>query len=298
MPSRQEIDQEIAALGSPFDIVRRKYAKQLQEHTGRNVFIYAMKPPHGAIWNDDVQGFMAAQHQLSGADLDLIIHSTGGSSEAAEQIVSYLRQKYDHIRVIVPLYAMSAATMIACAADEIVMGRQSALGPVDPQFLTPSGPMPAHAIVDEFERALDQIRNDPKTAAFWVPKLSVLQHGYFSVAKTVIERAESLCREWLNSYMKLAPEKATDIAQWLASKEHGSHGKPIAVADAEARGLKISRLEHDQVLQDMVLSVFHCTMLTLERTPCAKFVENHLGKGFFQMQLPGIPQIQAQPPTK
>ena len=51
-----------------------------------------------------VQGFMAAQHELPGGKLDLIIHSTGGSLQAAEQIVSYVRQKYDHVRVIVPLF--------------------------------------------------------------------------------------------------------------------------------------------------------------------------------------------------
>ena len=48
--------------------------------------------------------------------LDLIIHSPGGSVEAAEQIVNYLRAKYAHIRAIIPHSAMSAATMIACAA--------------------------------------------------------------------------------------------------------------------------------------------------------------------------------------
>ena len=88
---------------------------------------------------DDLQGFMAAQHELKGPDLDLIVHSPGGSSEAAEQIVRYLRSRYSYIRVIVPLQAMSAGTMIACAADEIVMGRESALGPVDPQFQLPGG---------------------------------------------------------------------------------------------------------------------------------------------------------------
>src|SRR6267378_2613708 len=154
-----------------------------------------MKPQDG-IWIDDVQGFMAAQHDLKGEKLDLIIHSTGGSGEAAEQIDNYLRQKYSHIRVIVPLYAMSAATMIACAADEIVMGRQSALGPIDPQFLTATGPMPAHAIVQEFQLAIEQIKQDRQAAAFWVPKLSVLPHGHYAHALAAIDRASSLVQDW------------------------------------------------------------------------------------------------------
>lgn len=172
MYSRDSIQREIQQEASAVDRKRREFLAKLRQHTEgsqeteRNIILYAMKPPHGAIWVDDVQGFMAAQHELKGDKLDLIIHSSGGSSEAAEQIVSYLRQKYSHIRVIVPLYAMSAATMIACAADEIVMGRQSALGPIDPQFLTGTGPMPAHAIVKEFELAVEQIKKDSASGGF------------------------------------------------------------------------------------------------------------------------------------
>ena len=83
-------------------------------------------------------------HGLTGKELDLILHSPGGSLEAAEQIVTYLRSKYDNIRAIVPQNAMSAATMIACACDEIMMGKHSALGPIDPQITVPTQVGPFH----------------------------------------------------------------------------------------------------------------------------------------------------------
>jgi hypothetical protein len=185
---------------------------------------------------------------------------------------------------------MSAATMIACAADEVLMGRQSALGPIDPQFLTAAGAMPAHAIIHEFQIALEQIKADPKTAAFWVPKLSVLPHGYYSLARISIERAKALVGDWLERYMRLDQAKANQLAEWLASPEHGSHGKPISITEATAHGLNIKALEENQTLQDLVLAVFHSTMLTFEGTLCLKFVENHLGRGFFQM-MPQVPQV-------
>jgi serine dehydrogenase proteinase len=298
--SRQGLAQEIVAAGSPFDVVRRRCLRQLNEYTKRNTILYAMRPQHASIVTDDIQGFMAAIHDLKGDDLDLILHSPGGSSEAAEQIVNYLREKFKNIRVIVPLYAMSAATMIACSADEIIMGRQSAIGPVDPQFVTQNGLMPAHAIIDEFDTALAQIKEDPKAAVFWVPKLSTLQHGYYSQAKTVLERAETLCRDWLKRFMKLDEPKADQIAKWLASSKHGSHGKPISAVDADSEGLNVTLLENDQDLQDLVLAVFHCTMLTLEGTACFKFIENHLGKGYFQImqQGPQLIQIPQAPPIQ
>ncbi len=101
--------------------------------------------------------------------LDLILHSPGGSPTAAEGIVTYLRSRFEHIRVIVPNLAMSAATMVSCAADVIVMGKHSFLGPIDPQLLlsTPLGmrSVPAQAILDQFDRAQRESVSPEKFAA-------------------------------------------------------------------------------------------------------------------------------------
>jgi hypothetical protein len=108
---------------------------------------------------------MESCHAVQGRALDLVVHSPGGSATAAEQIVNYLRTQFDSIRVIVPLQAKSAATMIALGADEIVMGRFSELGPIDPQIFVPipggQGRFaPAHAILRDFKRAKDEITQD------------------------------------------------------------------------------------------------------------------------------------------
>ena len=72
---------------------------------------------------------------LSSSKLDLIVHSPGGSAEVTEALVSYIRTKFADVRVIVPQAAMSAATMLACSANTIMMGKHSFLGPIDPQFI-------------------------------------------------------------------------------------------------------------------------------------------------------------------
>ena len=143
-----------------FDGIRRKYLVLLHKHTGRNVILYASKwtqpdvipGPLISIVDEDLQGIMEVIHHLSGPNLDLIMHSPGGSLTAAESLVLYLRSKFKHIRVIVPQLAMSAATMIACAADAIILGKHSFLGPIDPQVTvsTKLGQrmIPAQAILD------------------------------------------------------------------------------------------------------------------------------------------------------
>jgi len=86
-----------------------------------------------AVEGGDVHALMEVCHNVPETELDLLIHSPGGSPEAAEQMVNYLRSQFDYIRAIVPLQAKSAATMIALGCDEVVLGEHSELGPIDPQ---------------------------------------------------------------------------------------------------------------------------------------------------------------------
>ena len=178
MPTWSEIAVEINGARAQnqlnaFDLIRRKYLTLLSAHTGRNTILYATnwiqpgKDPWTVSINDeDIQGLMEVIHGLRGENLDLILHSPGGQPEAAAGIVSYLRSKFSNIRVIIPLEAMSAATMISCAANRIVMGRHSFIGPIDPQFIIrdQNGMMtsvPAQAILDQFKLAREECR-DPK----------------------------------------------------------------------------------------------------------------------------------------
>ena len=157
MPDWSEIIREIqhSEIATTFDVVRRKYLRELSEYTKRNVIAYYSswlnKPTAQNLdINDaDMNGFMNCVHNMDcSKGLDLILHTPGGSPAAAEAIVNYLREKFNFdIRVIVPHLAMSAGTMIACAAKEIVMGLQSSLGPIDPQF----NGVPAYNIMSEFQ---------------------------------------------------------------------------------------------------------------------------------------------------
>ena len=108
---------------------------------------------------------------MKGPELDLFVHSPGGSAEAAARIVGYLRSKYTHIRVIVPLAAMSAATMVALASNEIVMGKHSQLGPIHPQLVTPTGYAPARAVIEQFNQAKKEIAANPSVVGAWAPML-------------------------------------------------------------------------------------------------------------------------------
>lgn len=303
MPARSEIQAEITAAQ---DKVRRKYLKQLANHTSTDSILYASAFTSKRVPNlpgyvlsvtiEDIQGFMAAVHGLSGPNLDLILHSPGGSLEAAEQIVNYLRAKFTKIRAIIPQNAMSAATMIACACDEIVMGKESALGPIDPQITLPgpNGPftVAAHSVLREFQFAQQSVANDPRVAPLWVSKIKDYPVGLLDLCDQTISVSKERVRTWLGQYMFKGEAdgqaKANEIAEWLGTAtNHKTHGRPISITEAQAKGLKITPLESDQKVQDLVLSVFHAMCITFETTGCVKLIENQHEKGWYVALAPG-----------
>lgn len=306
MPTWSEILTELkmeSAQGNsaPFDSVRRKYLSLLSAHTNRNVILYASAftqksgaPELQSVTEEDVQGMMEVSHGLDKEKpVDLIIHSPGGSPEAAEGIVEYLHAQFPEVRVVIPQIAMSAATMIACSGSSIVMGKHSNLGPVDPQLIinSPSGPTsnPAKAIIDQFYKALKEVNEPDKQA--WAILLNQYGPSIITQCENYIKMSEALVRDWLNRFMFKNESAQTknstinSIASFLANHDNfKSHGRHISREKAEKIGLRIEHLEDDAVFQDLLLSVFHATTHTFSSTPAMKIIENQKGKAFIKIQ--------------
>lgn len=307
MPTWGEILAELTRLkesgtapaGSHLDVVRRKYLASLAAVSKRSVILYATRwtqgrgtPDELSITPEDVTGFMEVVHGLPDDGLDLILHSPGGSAEATEALVTYLRSKFRDIRVIVPHAAMSAATMLSCAANRIVMGKHSFIGPIDPQFIVQGelGVMsvPAHAILEQFALAKQECAN-PALLPAWLPMLRQYGPALIVQCQLAMQLAETLVADWLATYMFAgAPdggELAAGVARSLANHaQFRSHGRFIGRDQATKLGLRIEALEADQALQDAVLSVFHATVHTFTQTRAAKLIENHQGKAFIKLQ--------------
>lgn len=301
MPIWSEILTELAKTrdqggNTDFDRVRRKYLAELHRHTGAAVILYASgwlqkteaPPAIVSIGDEDIQALMEVSQGLTGDRLDLIMHSPGGSPEAAEAIVSYLRQRFSHIRLIVPQLAMSAATMIACATDEIILGKHSFLGPTDPQILLPTSlglrQVPAQAVLDQFDRALEECAEPAKLSA-WLPMLGQYGPDLLVQCESALDMSKELVKTWLKMYMfkDVADrvKRAESISKWLADHGHfKSHSRHISRDEVARRGLAVAYLEQDPTLQDLALSVFHATTHTFAGTSAAKIVESHTGRAF------------------
>lgn len=287
---------QFSPVGQPnFDLVRRKYLTQLYALTGRATIVYSTDWLSGnqassSITLEDMAAMMEVCKDLGQGPLDLILHSPGGSAEAADSIVKYLRKQFSEIRVFVPLAAMSAATMLALAADRIVMGKHSQLGPIDPQRVTPQGAIPARAILDQFERAKEECSKDPSVLGAWFPMLQQYGPALLMQCENAEELGKRLVREWLKQYMfageKSAASKAKKISEFFGDHRiHKSHGLGIDRDLARKYGVLIDDLEANPALQDAVLSVHHATFHTFAG-PAVKIVENQLGRAFVKINQP------------
>lgn len=297
MPSFNHVLQAIAEkqrAGSPnpFDDVRREYISALSQHTNRNVICYYsawLSAPAGtanlSIDDMDKNGLMNAVSSMDcSRGLNLLLHTPGGSITAAESLVYYLKQKFGNdIRAIVPQMAMSAGTMIACACKDIYMGHQSSIGPFDPHVRGTS----AFSVFDEFRRATEDIKKFPHTIPLWQSMLQKYPPAFLEDCERSIELARQLVPEWLRSGMfneLNEPEQNQLIEKVMAAlnnpKETKEHSRHIHYQQARDIGLKVTLLEHDQGLQEQVLSVHHAFMATLLSTRTAKIIENNHNAAF------------------
>jgi hypothetical protein len=117
---------------------RKVQLKRISKLRGRDVLVFAADINKNiqqiSIDYSDLLPFTDQLSNLKGKQLDLILETPGGSGEVAEDLVKAMRSQFEDVAVIVPGYAKSAGTIMAMAADEILLGPHSGLGPIDAQI--------------------------------------------------------------------------------------------------------------------------------------------------------------------
>ena len=290
-PKKDEAGNDIPGL--TIDELRHKYLLKLSENTGRNVIAYYSgwlkngKSQNVDINDSDITGFMNSINNMDcSKGLDLILHTPGGSPTATEGIVKYLHKKFENnIRVIVPQMAMSAGTMLACSANEILMGSHSYLGPIDPQF----GGIPAYNIVSEFREAKEDVETNPKSKEFWKLQLEKYPPAFLYTVIDAINLSSNLAGEWLTHFMfsglsnTEAKKRSKKILNTL-NNNNKSHARHFSFDDCLNMGLSVKSLEEDQQLQELVLSVHHSFIITLDISPATKIIENQMEARYITSQ--------------
>jgi ClpP class serine protease len=168
---------------------------------------------------DDSEGVLRAiRESPPGRRIEIILHTPGGMVLAAQQIAAALADHDQHVTAVIPHYAMSGGTLIALAADEIVIDAHAALGPVDPQL----GKYPAVSLVEVAGLPGD---HDDETLIM------------ADVGRKALVQVEAFTRRLLERHLR--PEEAREIAQLLSSGVW-THDQPLQARDLEALGLPVT----------------------------------------------------------
>lgn len=313
MPNWNQVFVEIQQLQiqslQATNIIRKKYLEALHKKTGRNIIAYYsgwLSKPGVAlseINDEDKNGFMTTIHGLDRKlGLDLILHTPGGGIAATQSIVNYLQKMFGHdIRAIVPQIAMSAGTIIACCCKEIWMGKQSNLGPIDPQLRG----IPAHGVVQEFNRAMKEIKKDVSRIVIWQQIIGQYRPTFLGQCENAIDWSNSFVEQQLAegmfSTLPNRKNKAKTVTKALSNyPKNKTHDRHFDADECETIGLTIKHLESDPELQDLVLTVHHCYMNMMMNTVAYKVIENHNGTALAKNAVvpsPPTPGQKAEQPT-
>lgn len=170
---------------------------------------------------EDAQTIIAAIKETpKERPIDLVLHTPGGLVLAAMQIARAVEAHPAKVRVFVPVFAMSGGTLIALAADEIILGEFSVLGPIDPQLMG----LPAASIV---------AARDAKSA----DKVFDLTHVLADVSEKALAQVKRGAVELMTPRMELA--KAKKLAEKLAGG-HWTHDYALTAEEAASIGLPVT----------------------------------------------------------
>ena len=305
MTSWQDIQREIFKDKSKdkpngnFDGVRRSKYDLVKKITGRPLLIYAtaflnpvklqLASHFMTIDLSDKDGFYEIIRNIDSDEVDIFLHSPGGTAEATESIVEILRNKFKIIRFIITGVAKSAATMMALSGNSIMMDKSAEMGPIDPQVRVRERFSPAGSIIEQFDRAGEELKDDPSRLPVWLPILQEFAPALLVECENYINLSKKLVIKWLSKYMfqnkSDAKKRSKKIADFLSDEKRNlSHARRIDAEKLKDKGVIIELLEKQQSnLQDAIRQLHFSIMATFDGTGAVKIFENSEGAALIRM---------------
>lgn len=260
----------------------------------RPVFVFASDLRNGkapiAIDYGDIVPFSDRLAGLSGRSVDLVLETPGGIGEVAEDLVRLVRDRFQEFGIIVPGWAKSAGTIMAMAADEMLMGPTSALGPIDAQLSWQGKSFSADALLKGFKDIKDDIDQSGVLSKAYIPILQNISPGELTEAQNQLDFARDLVTQWLATYkfknwkihassgkkvtLTDRRTRAKDVADALC--DHGrwfTHGKSLRIEDLRGLRLLITDYSQNPELYDAVSRYFTLLQMLFDSTSIYKVWE-------------------------
>jgi predicted RNA-binding Zn-ribbon protein involved in translation (DUF1610 family) len=275
-------------------IERKKRLKKITEIRGRGVLVYASDyNKNNAPISIGYSDLIPLRDQLSFVkteDIDVMMETPGGSAESVEDMVDSIRTKFSKLGIIIPGSAKSAGTIFAMAGDEILMGTDSSLGPIDAQMMMNGKYFSADAFLDGLTKIKEEVLSTGKLNPAYIPILQNISPGEIQRCENAQNFSRTLVTNWLKTYKfkywkirntskdKVTEEYKETRAKEIADKlcKHSdwlTHARSIRISDLEQMKLQITNYSKDANLSEAIDRYYTLLRMTFDMTGIYKIFE-------------------------
>lgn len=261
---------------------------------GRNVLVFAANlsgpPSHVGMDRADVLAFRGELEGMQGDGVDVVLEAPGGLGDAAEYMAALVRKRHKNVGVIIPGYAKGTGTVFAMAADEIIMGHASSLGPIDAELRLANGkPVSAGAFLDELKKIKSEAARAGRLAPAYVPILQDVSTGDAQNCENILSHSLRLVSGWLaarhfkswTSHSDGRPvtaaerqKRADEVAAALCSRPRWlTRNRPIKIDDLEELCVKVTNYDSDPGLRDCITRYYALLRISFEISSAHKILE-------------------------
>ncbi len=303
--SAADLESELLRLISEYNKLRQTFAA---------VYVAAIsKPiPDVPLNQDDFYLIHDLLKDVNSHKVDLYIETPGGSAEAAEEIVRWLRNRFDQVSFIVSGEAKSAGTIMVLSGDEILMSETGSLGPIDAQVRIGRSVVSAYDYMEWADQKRKEAEAVGKLNPFDATMVAQISPGELSGVFHALKYAEDLVTDWLVRYKfktwtktetrglpvtnEMKTKRAKEIAAELTNhSKWRTHGRSIKATDLHDIGLRVTRIESDPRLSDVVYRIQTVCRLLFSSTSTYKIFATEKEK-VFKTAIPvsAVPKIPVQ----
>ena len=214
---------------------RQGVIKQIQDCTGRTLICF-VSGNKCVIDDDDIMPFVDLLHNVKpNQDVDLLLHTKGGSVDAAEKLMGMLRSLVGtaKLRIVVPDFAKSAGTLMVLGADSVVMSDMSELGPIDPQAPLFGIWQSVQNYLDAYKEHEKTLKADPNNIAAQI-MLQKLDPATLKLCEVAMDRARQAAEKLLKRGMfRNGGNWSKTVSELLDTRRWLSHAQMISWEDAQ-----------------------------------------------------------------
>ena len=257
-----DLENEMMSLLKKYNSITKNFSFLFLTDTNKQI-------PESAINNDDYFIIHDLLKDCEHKNLDIFLETLGGSGEAVLEIVNFLRSKFEEVRFIISGQAKSAGTMLALSGDEILMTETGSLGPIDAQIKIGRFVNSADDYMLWVKEKQKIAKDNKKLNPFDATMVAQISPGELKGVSDSLDFAIEMVEKWLPKYKfknwmftetkntpvteKKKKNQAHRIAKALTDKSKWkTHGRPIKIKDLTDIGLKIKRVEDDNLISDIV----------------------------------------------